>query len=724
MAENHTLPEPPPDTRFDKVVRIATYLYLLRVPFLMAVFMWILPFSALRDNSSVVQLLQNLFWLDRQNTFWFTVIAFVLSWSLLITGTLVLLNAQRFSLPHVRPEIISRWSLVVVAVVAAPAVLGPFTQYDDFDYDLYELGIRGLLVMGGILVAYLLMFFALWGAILLAPRGTQDRTATHFPARPRMRSWLLWADQRDFLPNWVTTATKWVRDHSPPSVWDGYLNPNTGVPWAGHWLAFCFTLATSGLYIGIDIYRRTYLGEASPIPAIAFLLLLLVNVNWVLSFLSFFLDRFRIPLIIPLLILCVVGTRAPSSDHYYGMQHGISIQPIRPEQVISARVEKNLPIVLVAAAGGGIQAAAWTAQVLAGLEEQTRAWRTTTFASSVALVSSVSGGAVGSMYYLNLFRPESPELFEYERLNAIVRTAARSSLDDIGWALVYRDLRRMFFPYLNLSSEEKLLDRGFMLEESWRNRANLRANLSNWRIGVAEGIRPATIFNATIAETGEPLVLATTEMRTGGPGKLLARRSFYDLYPSTDLAVVTAVRLSSTFPYVSPAPRALSTKPEYHIVDGGYYDSYGLSSLLTWIDEAFTNIFREKRSLPPVLIIQIRAFPNEPVPLPTNKGWFFQSYAPLNALVGVRTTGQLVRGQEELRRFSEKWACCGNAQVSVASFDFQGHNAPLSWSMNPKQQSEIVEQWKKLMTESNPELRTVRCFFDPKNRECQKQASN
>jgi hypothetical protein len=720
MAESTGVPEPPAETRFDKVVRIATYLYLLRVPFLIAVFMWVLPFSALRQKSSLVQLLQNLFWLDRLNTFWFTVIALALSWSLIITGALVLLNAQRFSLPHVKAETISWWAPFIVVLIAAPIVLGPFTQYEAFGYDGYELAIRALIVLAGFIVAYLLMFCALWGAILLAPRGTQERTAKQFFARPTMRNWLSWADGRDVLPTWITKFAKWFRDYFPASIWDGYLHPTTGIPWAGHWLAFWFFLATSSLYMGINIYRKAYLGEASPVPAIAYLLLLLVNVNWVLAFLTFFLDRFRIPLIVPLLILCALGTRAPSSDHYYGVQRGISIQPIRPDQVISARMEKGLPIVLVAAAGGGIQAAAWTTQVLAGLEGQTQQWKTKNFSDSVSLISSVSGGAVGSMYYLNLFHPDSATLFESARLNGIMPMAARSSLDDIGWALVYRDLRRLFFPYLDLSSEEQLLDRGFMLEESWRNRGNIQANLSNWRVGVAEGIRPAAIFNATIAETGEPLVLSTTEMKTGGAGDLLARRSFYDLYPNTDLAVVTAVRLSSTFPYVSPATRQLSNKPEHHVVDGGYYDGYGISSLVTWLDEAFTKMVREKKSLPPVLIIQIRAFPNEPVPPPTNKGWFFQSYAPINALMGVRTTGQLVRGQEELKLFAEKWAS-SSAKVSIVSFDFQGQNAPLSWSMNPKQQTEIIDQWKQLAIDSNPELLKVRCFFDPKNKECQKQ---
>lgn len=101
------------------------------------------------------------------------------------------------------------------------------------------------------------------------------------------------------------------------------------------------------------------------------------------------------------------------------------------------------------------------------------------FADSVTLISSVSGGAVGSMFYLNLFHPDRRESFDQEALKHLTEVVSESSLDDIAWALVYRDIPRIFFPYVNRSSEEKLFDRGFMLEESWRNRGNIQANLSN-----------------------------------------------------------------------------------------------------------------------------------------------------------------------------------------------------------------------------------------------------
>jgi hypothetical protein len=53
---------------------------------------------------------------------------------------------------------------------------------------------------------------------------------------------------------------------------------------------------------------------------------------------------------------------------------------------------------------------------------------------------------------------------------------------------------------------------------------------------------------------------------------------------SKDISVLTATRLSAAFPYVAPAARADVDGPGVHIVDGGYYDNYGTSSLVEWLD--------------------------------------------------------------------------------------------------------------------------------------------
>jgi hypothetical protein len=641
------------------------------VPILIGVVIFLVPFLALWSRSPLTALLQNLFMLGTGGTFWCAMAAAVLSWSLLMTARLVLLNGkERFDLPQlVVAQNLNGRSLLTVLLVALPVIVGPLTQWNDFGYTIGDLVERGFCALAGLAAAYALAFFALFVAVLGAPRGTQ-RAARTFPGPKFLCAWLAWADQQaGVVEDYRLKIGTWVCRRLPKTLWEGYLD-GKGFLWGGHWLVFVFLVFSFVLYVFVYLYAAPHLGGAYAVPALAFVILLLVNLNWLLSAIAFFLDRYRIPLLVPILAFswCSAELFPTLSDHYYPTQSTASMPvPATPAQVIEERMKQKRPIVAVVTAGGGIQSAAWTAQVMQGLEVQTERWGTTKFSDSVTLISAVSGGANGSMFYLNLYDPQRYPSFDRNGLDHLVKTAYESSLDDIAWALVYHDATSVVFPYLNSLDNAKLHDRSYMLEQSWRKRGNVQATLSEWREGVAKGLRPAVIFNSTIDETGEPLVLATTDMQdtaaesTGFCSQTQEgtanRRSFYRLYPKTDLSVVTAVRLASTFPYVTPAARALSQCPEYHMIDRGYYDNYGVSSAIAWLDEAFRELEKQNKPLPEdVLFVQILSFRNDVLAKPVSKGWFFQSYAPVEGLLSVRATAQLVRDREELEMFAQRWA--------------------------------------------------------------------
>jgi predicted acylesterase/phospholipase RssA len=695
------------------------YVYLMRVPILMGGILVALPILAL---TALRPLLQNLFVLDVEGTVWTTAIAFALCWSILLTSRLVRLNGERFGLPqalnHNTLEPKNVWWICLLAV---PLIVTQFWEHREFALDRDALLWRFGAVLLGAAIAYLISFVGLFLTVWVAPPGNAPADKT-FPAPERLKRLLVFANSHG-LPQSRLERLGARLKRLPQGLWIGYLDPESGLLWAGHWLALTFAVSIGSLTFVLDMYRRAYLGEKSPVPALCYVLILLLNLNWILAFLAFLLDRYRIPLLLPLAVFCAIGAHSPSSDHYYSSQSGVPIETITPADVLRAR--KGKPIILVATAGGGIQAGAWTAQVLSGLQKlSTQQWKTkNSFADSLTLISSVSGGATGSMYFLNLYGPDTQAAFQDQEMNDMNDQVKASSLDDIAWAMVYRDFFRIVFPYFKYSSEDKLLDRGYMLEETWRNRGNIHANLSNWRLGVKTGSRPAAIFNVTIAETGEPLLLSTTDL---ADDRMVPKRvSFYRLYPNTDVPVVTAVRLAATFPYVSPAARILSGKPEYHMIDGGYYDNPGVSSLVRWIDEGLQTLRKNNEPLPEhILIIQIRSFPDEgQETAPTNRGWFFQAYAPIRGLLSVRTTAQLVRDRDALSTFARLWSTTSiqgslEDRVRFATFTFDGTDAPLSWAMNDKQKRAIPAGWDYFVQKNQKNIRWVHCTLDPQSSDC------
>jgi hypothetical protein len=705
---------------------VLAYLYLLRVPILMSALLIGLPLLTL--ISATTPIAGNLFLLSPANVFYAMIAAFMLAWSIMVVTRVVLLNGiHRFKLNHaLRRDVLRWWSMVCVFLLAVPifaaSVIGP-TRDPQWPQRL----VWGL---AGLLVAYVVGCFTLVLAVLFAPQY-KDSAKDRFPNLLPWYRWLLGKayDQRVLPQAILDKFDKWGGD-IPVDLSGGYLDPVTHRLYPGHWFSFLMLIASFVLFWLVGFGKQNHLGETTfPVPAIGYVLLLLLVINWILSMAAFFLDRFRVPLLLPLAILCVAGNSALRSDHYYFVQRGVSIKTISPVAVLTAPrrvspVSREHPhgrVVVIATAGGGIQAAAWTARVLTGLQEQLPE-----FSNSIAALSAVSGGAVGTMFFVNQYQSRYdvegfPTHWSEDLSNRVVKDAESSSLDDVAWALVYSDFFRIFFPYLKHSTEDSLIDRGWALEQTWRNRANIQANLSNWRDGVLEGWRPAVIFNSTIAETGEALLLSTSDI-SPGPENQQRPRTFSELYPNTDLPIVTAVRLAATFPYVTPSARAVSTKPEYHMVDGGYYDNYGVFTLLNWLDEALDGI--KKGDWPDVLFIQIRSFPSDHLPDPAYTGWFYQTYAPLDALFDVRTNAQKVRDQYELARFRERWSLMG-AKIRNATFQFDGTGAPLSWAMNPEQNKAIDDQWHERIfgkpgaTERKiGDWMEVRCFFRPDEPDC------
>ncbi len=468
----------------------------------------------------------------------------------------------------------------------------------------------------------------------------------------------------------------------------------------GHYVALWSFLLCFLVYVAVGVGKFFRIGDAPTVPTLADLLIFLMILCWGLAAVTFILDRFRIPLLLPFLLAAIVSAHVHATDHYFYMFSAKRSPDLSPAQVIRAG-KPGSAVVIVAASGGGIKAAAWTARVLTGLEES----NPRQFGDSIRLISAVSGGSVGAMYFVSEYDsggaglPSSANDLE----KAVVRAEA-SSLDDIAWGLVYPDFLRVFVPVF------KHLDRGRALEaaltrELPNRRHHLSSPLADWREGVLEGWRPAVVFNATVVESGQRFLLGTTDL-SPAQGRTSLRDPQFPQFAGRDISLVTAARLSATFPYVSPAARPDIPGTQIHAVDGGYTDNYGMATLLAWLDEALR---APGNPVHRVLVIEIRASPpaTEPPPL-SWRGWPFQTYAPISAMLNVRDTGQLPRNQEELEILRRFGASC-NTDIEDAVFEYPPEDAPLSWHLSPNDKKEIETIWTSQETEKPKQA--VRAFL-------------
>lgn len=488
-------------------------------------------------------------------------------------------------------------------------------------------------------------------------------------------------------------------------------------------------------FISLAVYGALFVVKLYPsqvpwVPTLCLTLTLLIVVCFALGAATFFFDRFRVPVLLVVIAYFTVVGLSSRADSFFRTSTPADLiwqatntpsQQLTRLRAGGAAPERPQPVVLVAATGGGIQASAWTARVLAGLHQHTQE-AAVRFDEAVSVVSAVSGGSVGTLFLLDLWGQAGPR-----RLPAVrdldtfraVQSAEASSLDDVAWGLVYSDLVYSLLPPARVGEKMLTSDRGSALEGAWRARMSRPAPLplADWRRDAVSGHRPAVIFNATLVESGERLLISTTDFEwrpipgqpwCGGTAPAPAgagRRDFRTLYCKREIDAVTAARLSATFPYVSPATRILREegprRAEFHVVDGGYYDNYGVATLVEWINDAIQNT---TSALPPMLVVEIRAKPVGGVSEPTgSRGLAFQALHPLTTMLQVWGTGQLSHNELDSRlvqadgRLRAQKVPFRRVIFEFPSVDADGVpiRPPLSWHLTPRDRASLRWAWEK-----------------------------
>jgi hypothetical protein len=501
----------------------------------------------------------------------------------------------------------------------------------------------------------------------------------------------------------------------------GYVAADgTMVP--GHVAATAFLAVVLVFYaISYHLFKPTARITSWKPPALFFLFQVVIFLCTFLSGACFFFDLFRFPTLVASLALSAGFFVLAGTDHFFKITDApdAGIARDEDEQVASLRAalearlkdqpEDDRTLVVICASGGGIQAAAWTTRVLTRLQARYGE----KFARAVGLISSASGGSVGTLHYLDRFDVERgcPPADELE---AVFEQATHNSLSATAWGLSGPDfLKAAFLPWI----APKRRDRGWAIEEQWRKTLKHDgASFADWGKHVLAGEMPCPVFNGTVVETGDRLLLAPLAMKHAIEAR--ETEDFYSLYGDKDLDVVTAARLSATFPYVTPVCRpdpAAQPAAGYHVADGGYFDNFGVSTAAQWIDKVVLNAPRQL-GIKRIQVLEINAFPEDSADSDMqSSGWWYSVAGPLVALLKVRTSTQTSRNDTELEFLRR--VCWGKVRVDRIRFRFalesggkaqaafrgrEGtYQPPLSWKLTKTEKAAIDQGWSHLEDEGS-----------------------
>src|SRR5262245_11162419 len=279
-------------------------------------------------------------------------------------------------------------------------------------------------------------------------------------------------------------------------------------------------------------------------------------------------------------------------------------------------------------------------------------------------------------------------------------------------------------------------DRGVALEQAWSKALDGELDMTFEELGKREreGWCPSLAFSPMLIEDGRRLLISNLDLRypASNDGHLLGYEDdtpqdrtrnyshealeLFRLFPQSRgrFALSTAVRMSASFPYFSPAV-SLPTKPRRRVVDAGYFDNYGVSLAAQFLfSRKNADWFQENVSK--IVIVQIRDGQSDderqlkeiPDAARRQKGLgsvlsraMEESTSPVEGLTNGRVGTCSFRNDGLLELLSTYFEQLrgepGGAAVrhanrffTVVNFEFPGHVA-LSWHLSKGEKQQIRE---------------------------------
>lgn len=253
--------------------------------------------------------------------------------------------------------------------------------------------------------------------------------------------------------------------------------------------------------------------------------------------------------------------------------------------------QDSLPkLVIVSASGGGQRAALWTFRVLQEIHKATDGAVT----SRSALYTGASGGVLGEAFFRELYLRSQSDQDLDPTDSAFLDQIASDNLNPIIFTLLVNDLliRNQKFEYRGRSY---LKDRGFAFEEQLNKNTKgiLDKPLKDYELPEANAQIPMMPVTALITNDGRKLIISPHSMSflgvsmEGRSGEAEKKQSidflrFFVNHDPDNLRFLTALRMSATFPFITPNLE-LPSEPVMKTMDTGLSDNFGIQDALRFV---------------------------------------------------------------------------------------------------------------------------------------------
>ncbi|MCB9169063.1 MAG: patatin-like phospholipase family protein [Flavobacteriales bacterium] len=270
------------------------------------------------------------------------------------------------------------------------------------------------------------------------------------------------------------------------------------------------------------------------------------------------------------------------------------------------------PLVIVSTSGGGLRSMLWTCLCMQELDSVAGG----DLLPRTAMITGSSGGLIGAAYYRQSYiaHQDNDDLPGPDDPSHLDRMS-RDILNPVAFTFVTND---MFIRYQRVVDGHHIYtrDRGYVFEERLNENTDhvLDVRLRDLEEPERDARVPMLLMAPTSVNDGRRLLisalpaahLTNNASKVGTahapqPESIEFQRMFKD-QDAEDLKLTSALRMSATFPYITPMV-TLPSDPPMRVMDAGIRDNYGYRTMSAFLLEHRTWIAKHTSG---VIVLQLR----------------------------------------------------------------------------------------------------------------------
>ncbi len=361
-----------------------------------------------------------------------------------------------------------------------------------------------------------------------------------------------------------------------------------------------------------------------------------------------------------------------------------------------ANPDKKPKIVFINVSGGGVRSSLWVMHSLQTADSMLNG----KLMNQIQMITGSSGGMIGAAYLRELYL-----LKQRNKINNYYDVKYKTNISkDILNPIAFKiATSEWLFPFKTLTVDKNIYyqDRGYAFENTLLlNTENVfNKRLSYYKLAETNSYIPMMVFSPSIVNDGRKMLISplrisyltqNTQTNKTNYNKLydaIEYSRFFEKQDAQKTLFTSVLRMSATFPYISPVV-SLPSEPRIEIMDAGLRDNYGLETTLRFI-KTFNGWIAENTS--GIVIIQIRdKHKNGPIEENPSQTFFQSLGRPMGSFYGNLFQVQDFNQNQQIQ-YADLWC---KSQIDIIDLQLRNEKddrISLSWHLTNKEKRKVLQ---------------------------------